>query len=102
MPKKPETIFGEKVDADLRKAFGSDVWVENIQQVGKRGTPDRLICLNGTFIALELKVEGGETDLLQLVKLKEIIKAGGKAYVVYPHTWNIVKKELVRIAYDYV
>lgn len=95
--KKPETIFAEMVDKDLKAAFGTGVWVENIQQVGKRGTPDRLICLKGTFIALELKVEGGTSAMLQLIKLKEIIKAGGKGYIVYPHTWHMVLEDLKKV-----
>ena len=96
MSKKPETIFAEMVDKDLKKVFGKDVWVENIQQVGKRGTPDRLICLCGDFIALELKVDGGTSAMLQLIKLKEIIRAGGKGYIVYPHTWHNLLSELTK------
>jgi len=92
--KKPETIFAEQVDADLKAAFGSSVWVENIQQVGKRGTPDRLICLKGKFIALELKVEGGTSAMLQLVKLREIVTAGGMGFIVYPYTWSLVLDKL--------
>lgn len=98
MAKKPETVFAEKVDKDLKEIFGKDVWLENIQQVGKRGTPDRLICLKGHFIALELKVDGGTSAYLQLIKLKEIITAGGKGYVVYPHTWSIVLEELRKLS----
>lgn len=94
MAKKPETKFAEQVDKDLKESFGCHVWVENIQQVGKRGTPDRLICLYGDFIALELKIEGGEASMLQLIKLKEIIKAGGKGYIVYPYTWKILLDKL--------
>ena len=96
MAKKPETIFAEQVDKDLKKTFGKFVWVENIQQVGKCGTPDRLICLYGDFIGLELKVEGGEASMLQLIKLKEIIRAGGKGYIVYPHTWKLLLDKLVK------
>lgn len=97
MAKKPETIFAEQVDRDLKSVFGKDVWVENIQQVGKRGTPDRLICLKGKFVALELKVEGGVTAMLQLIKLKEIIAAGGTGLIVYPHTWTHVLEYLTTI-----
>jgi len=49
MPKQPETIFGERVDADLKKAFGKDVEIFNIQQKTKAGDPDRLICLKVTL-----------------------------------------------------
>jgi len=97
MSKQPETIFGEQVDKDLRKTFGKDIWIENIQQVGKRGTPDRLICIKGRFVALELKVEGGVVDKLQMLKLLEINKAGGLGFVVYPHTWDFI---LSKLAYD--
>jgi hypothetical protein len=97
MSKKPETIFAEKIDKQLRKAFGKKVWVENIQQVGKIGTPDRLICLNGTFVALELKTNLGITAPIQLLKLLEIKKAGGEAFVVTPLTWSIVFEKLKAI-----
>lgn len=88
MSKKPETIFAEFIDKELKKTFGKNIWIENIQQVGKRGTPDRLICLCGHFIALELKIEGGVVDSLQAVKLMHIRKAGGIAYIVSPQTWK--------------
>jgi len=94
MAKQKESIFAEAVDKDLRRVFGSKVWVENIQQSTKKGTPDRLICLNGTFVALELKVAGGTATPLQVKKLLDITKAGGKAYLVYPHTWPIILEEL--------
>jgi len=90
MSKKPETIFAELIDKELKKVFGKNIWVENIQQVGKRGTPDRLICLNGHFIAFELKVEGGVVDPLQSIKLMQIRKAGGIAYIVSPQTWGAI------------
>lgn len=94
MPKQPETIFLEKVDAALKKEFGDDIEIFNIQQVSKVGDPDRLICLKGHFLALEGKIEGGSTDVIQLVKLLKVKKAGGKAYRIYPYTWGTVFKEL--------
>ena len=99
--KKPETTFGERVDKDLRKIFGKNIWIENIQQVGKRGTPDRLICLDGDFIAMELKIDSGAPADIQLIKLIEIKKAGGKSYIVYPHTWEIILDE-IKAAYGYL
>jgi hypothetical protein len=94
MSKKPETIFGEKVDADLRENFGDKVEIFNIQQVAKVGDPDRLICLNGNFIALELKCTLGRIAKAQTTKLKRVLKAGGFALVVYPHTWHIILRYL--------
>ncbi len=97
MPKQPETIFLEKVDRDLKKAFGDDIEIFNIQQVSKTGDPDRLICLKGHFLALEGKIEGGTTETIQLVKLLKIKKAGGSAYRIYPYTWSTVLAELKKV-----
>lgn len=94
MSKQPETIFLEKVDEDLKRVFGDDIEIFNIQQKSKIADPDRLICLKGHFLAIEGKVEGGKTDTMQLVKLLKIKRAGGKAYRIYPYTWTKVLKEL--------
>lgn len=88
MSKKPETVFAEKVDADLKKRFHRFAWVENIQQVGKIGTPDRLVCIRGAFVALELKTDIGEPSVLQLLKIYRIRRAGGLAFIVTPSNWN--------------
>ena len=94
MAKKPETIFGERVDRDLVEAFGKGIFIENIQQVTKSGSPDRLVCLRGKFVALELKVKEGKPSKIQLLKLARIERAGGFAAVVFPSTWPFVLDEL--------
>lgn len=85
--KKKETSFAEKVDTDLKRCFGKRVVIINVQQKTKRGDADRVICLNGKFVALELKTEEGSPDTLQLIKLLEIRAAGGLAYLVKPSNW---------------
>lgn len=55
------------------------------------GTPDILACVNGYFIAIEVKGEGGKPSELQLEKIKQIRKAGGFAYVAYPTAWDKLK-----------
>ena len=97
MSKQDEAVFAEKIDKILRKTFGKKIWVENIQQVGKIGTPDRLICLNGTFVALEFKTDQGVIAKLQLLKLLEIKQAGGEGFIVTPLTWSIVFEKLKAI-----
>jgi len=91
MSKQPERIFGEKVDRGLDQL--PNTWYENIQQVGIRGTPDRLCCINGHFVALELKVNYKATPLQQL-KLNKIQKAKGHAFTVNPHNWFCIYKKL--------
>ena len=42
------------------------------------GTPDILSCINGRFVAIEVKREmGGRVSELQKLKLKQIEKTGG-------------------------
>lgn len=93
MSKKPETLFKEKVFEDLKTI--SNCWFEKIQQVTIRGTPDVLCCVNGKFVALELKKDLKETpDPLQKYKLNKISKAGGHSYTTCPEDWASVLKEL--------
>ena len=55
------------------------------------GTPDILACVNGYFLAIEVKAQSGKPSELQLVKVDEIRKAGGFAYVVHPSGWERLK-----------
>ena len=57
------------------------------------GTPDILVCVppDGKFLAIEVKAPNGKASELQMVKINEIRKAGGFAYVVYPSGWLKLK-----------
>ena len=55
------------------------------------GTPDILACVNGYFVAIEVKAENGKPSELQLAKIRQIREAGGFAYVVYPSGWERLK-----------
>ena len=55
------------------------------------GTPDLLCCINGHFVAIEVKAQDGVPSELQLQKIKDIRKAGGFGYVAYPSGWNKLK-----------
>lgn len=75
------------------KALASipNIWCEKIQQVGKRGTPDILACVNGKFVAIELKKDDKSLpDKLQQHKLKKIVKAGGVSFVACPENSETV------------
>ncbi len=63
-----------------------------------RGTPDFICCINGTFVAIELKVQGGSADELQKWKLKNISEAGGVGIVVTPDNWDLTYEFLHMIA----
>lgn len=51
------------------------------------GTPDVLACVNGYFLAIEVKAPNGKPSELQIEKIEQIRKAGGFAYVAYPSGW---------------
>lgn len=54
----------------------------------KSGIPDILACINGYFVAIEVKSDAGTPSDLQLKKIREIRKAGGFAFVLYPSGWE--------------
>lgn len=58
----------------------------------KSGIPDILACVNGCFVAIEVKAPNGKPSELQLYNLREIEKAGGYAFLLYPKQWDDFKK----------
>ena len=55
------------------------------------GTPDILACVNGYFLAIEVKRDDGVVSPLQLEKIIQIRNAGGFAYAVYPTGYDKLK-----------
>ena len=59
------------------------------------GVPDLLACINGTFVAVEVKrSSGGVVSAIQLEQIKRINKAGGVAFVA--ESLKTVKDELTK------
>lgn len=94
--KKPETIFRERVVKFLDSL--PNTWWVSIQQLARVGDPDILACINGKFVALELKSEKGKASELQNHKLRVISKAGGLSLLVYPEYLPHMKHELNRLS----
>lgn len=61
------------------------------------GIPDIIACINGKFVALELKAERGKPTALQLYKIEQYRKAGAYARVVKPSDWEEIRKELEKL-----
>lgn len=98
MAKQPETILKERVLADLKKL--PKTYARKIQQVAIVGTPDIFACINGYFVALELKRnEKQKPEPIQEYELTKIKEAGGVALVVTPLNWSGVFAGLQRLAY---
>jgi len=52
-------------------------------KTNRAGTPDIITCLNGRFIAIEVKHKGNKATPLQLAKIEQIRASGGIAFVAY-------------------
>lgn len=98
MPKNPETRLKEKVLKDLNLL--DKTYARKIQQVAINGTPDILACVNGFFVAIELKKNAKEKPAaIQEYDLRKIKEAGGVSLVVHPLNWPGVLAELKKLAY---
>ena len=60
------------------------IWGGGFQSAG---VPDLVICANGKFIGLELKVDDNKASEIQTYHLEEINSAGGVAFV-FRHSVN--------------
>jgi len=52
-------------------------------RTNRAGTPDIIACLNGRFIAIEVKRKGNKATPLQLAKIEQIRASGGIAFIAY-------------------
>ena len=57
-------------------------WKQHGGQFGTAGIPDIIVCLNGRFIAFEVKTPTGKLTKLQESVLRKINAANGRAYKV--------------------
>ena len=61
----------------------------------KKGIPDVLACVNGSFFGIEVKAARGKPSELQLYNLRKIDEAGGFGILLYPKDFELFK-ELVK------
>ncbi len=97
MAKKEESKFWHKIRPSLLAL--PNTWFERITQVSTRGTPDVIMCINGWFVALELKKsEKEKPDPLQEFKLGKIREANGFAFVCHPKNWETLLEFLTELS----
>jgi len=71
----------EKADIDkFLASIGAYVAKPATFGYGKSGLSDRLVCIKGKFVAIEVKREGKQPTPLQWQRMKEVEAAGGKAF----------------------
>lgn len=98
MSQKPETKFRNDVVRPWIAENLPDCFVMTIQQIALRGAPDLVLCLNGLFVALELKSDAGDQKRLQKWYENNIVwKGKGRYYLVYPSNWDTIKAILLRL-----
>ena len=85
----------EQVDIlkNLKKKYPNCYALPKPIRPNGRGVPDRIFCINGRFVAIEVKREKMfKIAPLQLEHQKKIREAGGIAIIA--HSWQEVEKEL--------
>lgn len=66
----------------------------------RRGVPDILASVNGFFVGIEVKAQGGNPSDLQYDNIREIRASGGFAWIVYPSGWPELKEMLTVLLND--
>lgn len=66
----------------LRATPNCFCWKEHGGMYGTAGIPDIIACINGRFVAFEVKTETGKVTKLQEITIQRIKEAKGKAFTV--------------------
>lgn len=71
------------IQSNLIKFLNSkeNVWSVKTIVCNKVGCPDILCCIEGKFVAIELKSKGKSPSKIQMLNIEKIRKNGGIAYV---------------------
>lgn len=88
-----EKTFENKIKAYL-KSIGAYFIKTHGDRFSRIGTPDIIACINGKFVAVEVKGEKGKPSDLQLYHIDQIQKAGGYGTVLYPKDFEKFKKDV--------
>ena len=88
-----EKIYENKIKSYL-KSIGAYFIKTHGDRFSKVGTPDILACVNGHFVAVEVKGEKGKPSELQLYHIEQIQKAGGYGIILYPKDFEKFKKDV--------
>lgn len=66
----------------------------------KSGIPDILACVNGYFVAVEVKAQHGKPSELQKHHINNINKAGGFGVILYPQDFVFFKSMIKHLMND--
>jgi hypothetical protein len=90
---KGETQFKERFAPHL-KCIPFSYWIKT-QMMALLGIPDYLGCVQGRFVAIELKKDKKEKlTRIQRYVMDKIQEAGGLTFVAYPENMDSVIREI--------
>ena len=86
-----EKSFENKIKDFLQK---ENVWFVKFfaNAFTKKGIPDLLCCVNGFFVAVEVKAENGKPSDLQKWNIDKIRNCKGIAIILYPKQFESFKR----------
>lgn len=79
---QPESRLQRRIQHALR-ARGAFVFKVHGSEHMMSGLPDLIVCYQGRFFALEVKMPGNRPSPIQLLRIKQIKQAEGSAEVVF-------------------
>lgn len=88
-----EKNFENKIKAYL-KSVGAYFIKTHGDRFSRIGTPDIIACVNGKFVAVEVKATNGKPSDLQIHHIKQINDAGGYGVILYPKDFENFKKSI--------
>lgn len=92
-----EKRFENRIKSLLNK-YGAYYFKYWAGPFSKSGIPDVIACLNGVFIAVEVKATRGKPSPLQIVNCRRINVAGGIGVIIYPKDYEFLKSVLEEVS----
>lgn len=95
-----EKNFENKIKTYLKEqgAWFIKYWAGS--QFTKKGIPDIIACVNGNFVAIEVKATHGKVSELQKYNIRKINEAGGYAFALYPKHYDLFKELVNKLIND--
>lgn len=96
MAATPEKLVKEKVKAILT-AHSVYFFMPATHGYGRSGVPDIVACVNGWFVAIECKANGGKPTALQIREIEAIRRNNGVAMVVDETNYEMLPDMLKKL-----
>ena len=93
MAQTPEKKVKDQIKRQIKDA-GGYYTMPVMTGMAQNGTPDILACHAGYFAGIEAKAGRGKPTKLQLVRLREILDAGGTALVINEQNMGLLEEWL--------